>query len=130
MAAPVQRAALFQIVEAGPNPTIHGVVRWRIVDLIQWVWEEFRLSLSKQTMSKELRAPGLRKLSVRPRHHAQDEEAASAFKTYGPPHPQGVLAKCTERSASTYPAYRHRRGQDGDPRVLVLIKLTASRAIF
>ena len=34
-----QRAALFQIVEAGPNPAIHGVVRWRIVDLIQWVWE-------------------------------------------------------------------------------------------
>jgi len=44
-----QRAALFQIVEAGPNPAIHGVVRWRIVDLVQWVWEEFRLSLSKQT---------------------------------------------------------------------------------
>jgi transposase len=76
-----QRAALFQIVEAGPNPAIHGVVRWRIVDLVQWVWEEFRLSLSKQTMSKELRALGLRKLSARPRHHAQDKEAASAFKT-------------------------------------------------
>jgi len=63
-----QRAALFQVVEAGPSPAIHGVVRWRIVDLIHWVWEEFRLSLSKQTMSKELRALGLRKLSARPRH--------------------------------------------------------------
>jgi transposase len=79
-----QRAALFQIVEAGPNPAIHGVVRWRIVDLIQWVWEEFRLSLSKQTMSKELRALGLRKLSARPRHHAQDKDAASAFKKTSP----------------------------------------------
>jgi putative transposase len=79
-----QRAALFQIVEAGPNPAIHGVVRWRIVDLIQWVWEEFRLSLSKQTMSRELRALGLRKLSARPRHHAQDKEAASAFKKTSP----------------------------------------------
>src|SRR5258708_5125439 len=29
-----QRAVLFQIVEAGPNPAIHGLVRWRIVDLI------------------------------------------------------------------------------------------------
>ena len=79
-----QRAALFQIVEAGPNPAIHGVVRWRIVDLMQWVWEEFRLSLSKQTMSRELRALGLRKLSARPRHHAQDKEAVSAFKNVWP----------------------------------------------
>ena len=41
--------ALRRIVEAGPIPAVHGVVRWRIVDLIQWVWEEFRLSISKQT---------------------------------------------------------------------------------
>ena len=79
-----QRAALFQIVEAGPNPAVDGVVRWRIADLIQWVWEEFRLSISKQTMSRELRALGLRKLSARPRHHAQDKDAASAFKNVWP----------------------------------------------
>ena len=52
---------------------MHGVVRWRIVDLMQWLWEEFRLSVSKQTMSKELRAMGFRKLSARPRHHAKDD---------------------------------------------------------
>jgi transposase len=75
-----QRSALFEIVVAGPNPAVDGVVRWRIVDLIQWVWEEFRLSISKQTMSRELRAMGLRKLSARPRHHAQDKDAADAFK--------------------------------------------------
>src|SRR5215210_612430 len=55
------RAALQAIVEQGPIPAIHGVVRWRLVDLIQWVWEEFRLSLSKQTLSRELRALGYRK---------------------------------------------------------------------
>jgi hypothetical protein len=37
---------------------------------MQWLWEELRLSVSKQTMSKELRAMGFRKLSARPRHHA------------------------------------------------------------
>jgi transposase len=66
-----QRVALRRIVEAGPIPAVHGVVRWRIVDLIQWVWEEFRLSISKQTLSRELRAMGFRKLSARPRHHAK-----------------------------------------------------------
>jgi hypothetical protein len=59
---------------------VHGVVRWRIVDLMQWLWEEFRLSVSKQTMSKELRALGFRKLSARPRHHAKDDDAEVAFK--------------------------------------------------
>jgi hypothetical protein len=71
---------LRQIVEDGPIPAVHGVVRWRIVDLIQWVWDEFRLSISKQTMSRELRALGFRKLSARPRHHAKDADAETAFK--------------------------------------------------
>jgi transposase len=75
-----QRQALQQIVEAGPIPAVHGVVRWRLVDLIQWIWEEFRIVISKQTLSRELRAMGYRKLSARPRHYAQDERAATAFK--------------------------------------------------
>jgi len=32
-----------------------SVVRWRLVDLIQWVWEEFSTSISKQTLNRELR---------------------------------------------------------------------------
>ena len=32
-----ERAALRQVVEEGPTPAIHGVVRWRIVDLMQWL---------------------------------------------------------------------------------------------
>ena len=43
------RAALQAIIEQGPIPAIHGVVRWRLVDLIAWVWEEFRITISKQT---------------------------------------------------------------------------------
>jgi hypothetical protein len=45
---------------------VHGVVRWRIVDLMQWLWEEFAVSVSKPTLSRELRALGYRKLSARP----------------------------------------------------------------
>src|SRR3982750_228422 len=36
------RAALQAIIEQGPIPAIHGVVRWRLIDLIQRLWEEFR----------------------------------------------------------------------------------------
>ena len=74
------RAALAAVIESGPTPAIHGVVRWRLVDLCQWVWEEFRLTVAKQTLSRELRAMGYRKLSARPRHHGQAEGAIELFK--------------------------------------------------
>jgi transposase len=74
------RAALGAIVESGPTPAIHGVVRWRIVDLCQWFYEEFRVTIAKQTLSRELRAMGYRKLSARPRHHAQADGAIEDFK--------------------------------------------------
>jgi transposase len=81
-----QRAALAAMVENGPIPAVHGVIRWRIIDLCQWIWEEYQISVSKQTLSRELRAIGYRKLSARPRHHAQKAGAVEAFKKSGPPH--------------------------------------------
>jgi len=78
------RAGLAAAIEAGPIPAIHGVVRWRLADLGQWLWEEFRVSVSKQTLSRELRAMGYRKLSARPRHHAQAEGAIEVFKKTSP----------------------------------------------
>ena len=79
------RAALAAVLESGPIPAIHGVVRWRLVDLCQWLWEEHRVTAAKQTMSREVRALGYRKLSARPRHHAQVEDAAENFKKPSPP---------------------------------------------
>ena len=75
-----QRQALARIVESGPIPAVHGVVRWRLIDLAQWVWDEFKITIAKQTLSRELRAMGFRRLSARPRHHAQDLALAPAFK--------------------------------------------------
>jgi transposase len=99
------RAALVARVDAGPIPAIHGVVRWRLIDLIQWLWEEFRLSISKQTLSRELRAMNYRKLSARPRHHAKNEAAVAAFKIYGPAVRRKRAASGWERRfASIYPA--------------------------
>jgi len=78
------RRALAAMVESGPMPAVHGVVRWRIIDLCQWVWDEFEISVSPQTMSRELRGLGYRKLSARPRHHAQAADAIEDFKKTGP----------------------------------------------
>jgi transposase len=37
------RVALTAMIESGPIPAAHGVVRWRIIDLCQWIWEEFEI---------------------------------------------------------------------------------------
>src|ERR1700760_554031 len=68
---------------SGSTRMVHEVVRWRIIDLCQWLWEEYEISVSKQTLSRELRAMGYRKLSARPRHHAQAAGAVEAFKKSG-----------------------------------------------
>jgi transposase len=74
-----QRAALAAMVEDGPIPAVHGVVRWRVIDLCQWLWEDYEVTVSRQTLSRELRGMRYRKLSARPRHHAQ---AAGAIETF------------------------------------------------
>jgi transposase len=75
-----QLRALVGVVERGPIPAVHGVVRWRLVDLVQWIWEAFRISVSVQTISRQLRRLEYRKLSARPRHHAQAAGAIDDFK--------------------------------------------------
>src|SRR4051812_42904651 len=74
------RTALAAAIDSGPIPAVHGVVRWRIIDLCQWLWDEFRVAVSEQTLGRVLRAIGYRKLSPRPRHPAQAAGAIEAFK--------------------------------------------------
>ena len=78
------RQHLLQMIESGPLPAVHGVVRWRLGDLIQWLWDEYRVPIAKQTLSREVRALGYRKLSARPRHHAKSDAAVAAFKKTSP----------------------------------------------
>jgi len=80
-----QRQALKAMVETGPIPAVHGVVRWRLIDLVQWIYDEFAISLDETTVGRELKAMGFRKLSARPRHHAQNEFAVEAFKKTSEP---------------------------------------------
>jgi Winged helix-turn helix len=91
------------MIERGPIPAIHGVVRWRVVDLCQWVFEEFRVTVAKQTLSRELRAMGYRKLSARPRHHAQAEGAIGEYKKrMARPVCKRFFESADDQSAATY----------------------------
>lgn len=75
-----QRNALVDVVESGPIPAIHGVVRWRLIDLAQWLYDEFAVSLDETTIIRELKKLGYVKLTARSRHHSQNEHTMEAFK--------------------------------------------------
>lgn len=75
-----QRRALAARVERGPIPAVDGVVRWRLKDLAQWIFEDFGLSLDETTVGRTLKGLGFAKLSARPRHFAQNEFAVEHFK--------------------------------------------------
>ena len=74
------KAFLTRIVDEGPTPAIHGVVRWRACDLIMRMHEEFGLSVSDDTIYRALNQLGFSHLSARPRAYKQDAEAIEAFK--------------------------------------------------
>ena len=63
----------------GPIPAIHGVVR---VAAISELYEEFGVSVDESTVGKTLREMGYRKISARPRHHAQNEYVVEDFKNF------------------------------------------------
>ncbi|WP_426443176.1 winged helix-turn-helix domain-containing protein [Bradyrhizobium genosp. P] len=74
------RAFLARIVDEGPTPPIHGVVRWRACDLIMRLHEEFGISVSDDTVYRALKDLGFSHVSARPRAYKQDPEAIEAFK--------------------------------------------------
>ena len=100
-----QRQALGKIVESGPIPAVHGVVRWRRKDLVQWLFQEFRVSVDETTVGRELKTLGFAKLSARPRHYAQNELEGEVFKKTSPPRWQrsGRNARPTRTSKSGGP---------------------------
>lgn len=79
-----QKEALQQLVEAGPDPQKHGVVRWRCVDLKRVVAERFGVDLSEVSLGRVLKQLGYSHISARPRHPAQDAQAIAAFKKTSP----------------------------------------------
>ena len=66
------RATLAAIIESGPIPAVHGIVRWRIVDLCQWIFEEWRSDHGSQAR----RLPRLHPQALR-RHRPRSPAAVS-----------------------------------------------------
>lgn len=77
---PDQLAELISWVEAGPEPTADGVVRWRRRDLGRKIADRFGVELHERTVGKYLASLGYRRLSVRPRHPKTEPGAQEVFK--------------------------------------------------
>jgi transposase len=74
------KAFLARLVEEGPIPAVHGVVRWRACDLIMRLHEEFGLSVSDDTIYRALKDLSFSHVSARPKAYKQDPDAMDAFK--------------------------------------------------
>jgi len=68
------------LVVAGPDATMHQVVRWRCVDLRDEVLRRFAVTVSERTIGKWLRKLNLTRLQPRPYHPKKDPEAEELFK--------------------------------------------------
>jgi transposase len=80
-----QRTEITQLVETGPDKAVHGVVRWRRMDLQRVILDRFGVAYHERTIGKLLKALGFSHVSSRPRHPAQDASTIEAFKkTSGP----------------------------------------------
>jgi transposase len=77
--APEQMATLAGIVEAGPDPAVDHVVRWRRVDLRRVISERFGVKLHERTVGKLLHRLGFARLSVRPKHPKADPTAQAEW---------------------------------------------------
>jgi transposase len=78
-----QRAELAELVETGPDRIVHGVVRWRRIDLQQVIRERFGVAYHERTVGKLLKTLGFSHISARPRHPKQDERTIEGFKKTG-----------------------------------------------
>ncbi len=87
---PAQRDALAARVEAGPDPARDGVMRWRLADLVDWIGESFAITLDQRTVSRELKAMGFARMTMRPRHHAQEPGVIEDFKKNSPSWSRGL----------------------------------------
>ena len=82
--SPEQQADLAQLVETGPDRAVHGVVRWRRVDLQRLIAQRYGVSYHERTVGKLLRQLGFSHISARPQHPAQDERIMMEFKKTSP----------------------------------------------
>ena len=76
---PEQTAELATLVEAGPDPAVDHVVRWRRVDLRQVISERWGVEFHERSVGKLLHRLGFARLSVRPKHPKSDPAAQAEW---------------------------------------------------
>ncbi|WP_367142046.1 winged helix-turn-helix domain-containing protein [Rhodoplanes sp.] len=78
-----------ELVRQGPDPAVHGVVRWRRIDLSRLIEQRYGVTLAERSVGDLLRRLGFQRMSVRPRCPEQDVAAQEAHKmtsrTWSPP---------------------------------------------
>src|SRR5260221_9981263 len=74
-----QQAALAELVEAGPDPAVHGVVRWRRLVPRDELQRRFGVALHERYGRQIMAKPGYRKMSGKPPHPQADEEGPEPF---------------------------------------------------
>jgi len=69
-----QKAELTALVEAGPDPLVDSVVRWRRIDLKEVIHDRFGVDYHERSVSRLLHELGFSHMCARPRHPGQDPE--------------------------------------------------------
>ncbi len=80
-----QETELAHLVETGPDRAVHGVVRWRRIDLKRISAERFGVDYNERSVGKILHRLGFSHISPRPHHPAQDERIVAEFKKTSQP---------------------------------------------
>ena len=109
MLSALQKAEFLDLVLQGPDPEIHGVVRWRCVDLQGEVARRFSVEVCEFTIGRWMHELGLTRLQPRPYHPKKDFEAEATFKKTSPawsqkPSPKPPLAAHSKSGSRTKPA--------------------------
>ena len=81
---PEQEATFAEWVRTDPDPVTDGVVRWRRRDLAARIKRDFGVEMAERSVGALLARLGFKRLSVRPRHPAQDPQAVEAHKKTSP----------------------------------------------
>jgi transposase len=79
-----QMQDLKELVLAGPDLAVHGVTRWRCLDLSAAIADRYGVVVHERTVGKLLRRLGLTRLQPRPYHPQKDGAAQAAFKKTSP----------------------------------------------
>lgn len=78
--SPAQEREVAELVRNGPDLAVHGVVRWRRIDLARVIEQRYGVKLAERSVGDLLRRLGFRRISVRPRCPEQDAAVQEAHK--------------------------------------------------